>query len=71
LKNGAEKDCIGIKSYFFTGREKFNLGTLGASKEAADAGVLDKSNENCRISFIPWAMGSVDHSSRAGAEISW
>jgi hypothetical protein len=33
--------------------------------------IRDKSNENCRISFIPWAMGSVDHSSRAGAEISW
>jgi len=77
LKNGGEKEWTGIKSYFFTAADqaekKIVLGTLGASKEAKmKLQTLEWTiSGEIKLQDFFYPMGSVGHSSRAGAEISW
>lgn len=77
LKNGGEKEWNDVKTYFYTATDqaekKFVLATLGATNSA-----------KLKLNTLEWAvsgevklqdffypMGSVGHSSRKGAEISW
>ena len=77
LKNGGEKEWNDVKTYFYTATDqaekKFVLATLGATNSA-----------KLKLNTLEWAvsgevklqdffypMGSVGHSSRNGAEISW
>ena len=77
LKNGGEKEWNDVKSYFYTASDqaerKFVLGTLGATHDP-----------KLKLATLEWAVsgevklqdffypiGSVGHSSRTGAQISW
>ena len=77
LKNGGEKEWNDIKGYFYTASDqaekKFVLGTLGTSKDAKlKLKTMDWAlSGEIKLQDFFYLLGSVGHSSRDGAEISW
>jgi puromycin-sensitive aminopeptidase len=77
LKNGGKKEWDEVKSYFFASTDqaerKFVLGTLGATNDAKmKLQTLEWSiSGEVKLQDFFYLMGSVGHSSRVGAEISW
>lgn len=77
LKNGSEKEWNTIKSLFYTftddAEKKFVLATLGAVNDSKlKLATLEWSiSGEIKLQDFFYPMGSVGHSSREGAEISW